>query len=297
MRRGIVVVEQHGVPIAIGTVLGRDGRVLTALSGLAGAVGADLRYADGSMAHAQVVRSDRASDLALLVPQALGWTEGLDASDVDPDGADLRAMLPLRGGRLGPTLAEVSGDVAAHGQRGQPTVRMLNVSVKAPPMAGAPLLDSSGRVVAVLVNACKVIPIFPPASAAAVGEQLPFPPPPCVPEALGAPVEAIRSFLSGSVSASPAAPGLGIRGEPEKQGSVRGVRVVATAPSSPAEKAGLRPNADVIVAVDGHAIETPGRLAEFIGGHAVGDTVNLLVLSDSGFRNVPVHLSGGRLAR
>jgi serine protease Do len=294
VRRGIVLLEQHGDPIAIGTILGRDGRVLTALSGLAGAAAVDLRYADGSKVVARVGRSDKASDLALLVPQSPPWTEGLDASDIDPDGTELHAMLPSRGGRLGATAAEVRGDVAAHGEKAQPTVRMLDVSVKAPTMAGAPLLDSGGRVVAVLVHACKVIPTFPTASTMEGGEQLPLPPPPCVPETLGAPVSAIRSFLAGPVS--PAGPWLGIRGEPEEQGRVRGVRVVANAPSSPAESAGLRPGADVIVAVDGLPVDTPARLAELIGRHTVGDTVKLLVFSDSGFRNVPVCLSSARRA-
>jgi predicted RNA-binding protein YlqC (UPF0109 family) len=296
VRRGVVFVEQHGAPIAIGTVLGRDGRILTALSGLAGAVDVDIRYADGSTVHAQVGRSDEASDLALLVPQSLGWTEGLEASDISADGADMRAMLPTRGGRLGPTLAEVHGDVAAHGQKGQPTVRMLNVIVKAPPMAGAPVLDSHGRVVAVLVRACKVVPTFAPGAASGPGEPLPLPPPPCVPDTLGAPVEAIRSFLAGSAAPampSPSTPVLGLRGE-RNEGSVRGVRVVAIAPSSSAERAGLRPNADVIVAVDGQALDTPERLADIIGRHVVGDTVKLLVFSDAVFRDVLVHLSGGR---
>jgi serine protease Do len=300
VRRGIVLVEQRGDPIAIGTVLGRDGRVLTALSGLGGATGVDLRYADGSIAHAQLERSDKASDLALLVPKSPApWTEGLDASDVDPNRADLRAMLPSRGGRLGATPAAVRGDVAAHGEKGEPTVRMLDVSVKArAAMAGAPLLDSDGHVVAVLVHGCKVIPTFPRASASTMagGEPLPLPPPPCVPELLGAPVAAIRSFLAGPVS--PAAPWLGIRGETELQGKVRGVRVVAIAPSSPAERAGLRPGADVIVAVDGQPAGTPERLAELIGRHTVGDTVKLLVFTDAGFRDVAVRLSdSGRLGR
>ncbi len=290
VRRGIVLVEQNGDPIAIGTILGRDGRVLTALSALAGAAGVDLRYADGSKVVARVGRGDKASDLALLVPQSPPWAEGLDASDIDPDGAELRAMLPSRGGRIDATPAAVRGDVAAHGEKGQPTVRMLDVSVKAPTMVGAPLLDSGGRVVAVLVHACKVIPTFPPASTIGGGEPLPLPPPPCVPETLGARVATIRSFLAGPVSH--ATPWLGVRGQREEQGTVRGVRVLATASSSPAERAGLRPGADVIVAVDGQPVDTSARLAELIGRHTVGDTVKLLVFSDSGYRYVPVYLSG-----
>jgi serine protease Do len=78
-----------------------------------------------------------------------------------------------------------------------------------------------------------------------------------------------------------------------RQPNVRGLRVVAIAPSSPAERAGLRPNADVIVAVDGQPVDSPERLAELIGRHAEGETVKLLVLSDTGFRDVAVHLSGG----
>ena len=57
--RGVVALERNGVPMAIGTVLSGDGRVLTALSGLAGADGADVRYADGTVVHAKVGRSDR----------------------------------------------------------------------------------------------------------------------------------------------------------------------------------------------------------------------------------------------
>ncbi len=52
VRRGVVVVMKNGVPAAIGTVLGTDGRILTALSGLGGAEGADVLYADGTTVHA-----------------------------------------------------------------------------------------------------------------------------------------------------------------------------------------------------------------------------------------------------
>src|SRR5438105_11988793 len=41
IRRGVVALERNGIPLAIGTVLGGDGRVLTSLSGLNGADTAD----------------------------------------------------------------------------------------------------------------------------------------------------------------------------------------------------------------------------------------------------------------
>ena len=62
------------------------------------------------------------------------------------------------------------------------------------------------------------------------------------------------------------------------------------APSSPAEKAALKPTTDLIVAVDGHPIDTPEKLAELIGKHAPGDTVKLLVFAGEQFREVSVAL-------
>jgi serine protease Do len=71
---------------------------------------------------------------------------------------------------------------------------------------------------------------------------------------------------------------------------VVGVRVVAVAPSSPAEMAALKPASDVIVAVDGHPIDTPEKLADLIAKHAPGDTVKLLVFAGEQFRDVAVAL-------
>ena len=201
--RGVVALERNGVPMAIGTVLSGDGRVLTALSGLSGAEGADVRYADGTLVHAKVGRSDRASDLALLVPQSLKWTEGLTASDADPSGLELRAMLPAHGTHLGPALAGVKGQVDAHTREGAALSHMLEVELKGPSVAGAPLLDSAGGVVAVLVRACRG-PASPAESEDASGSWYPtsgavaVPPAraTCRPVVLGAPVSAIRSFLS-----------------------------------------------------------------------------------------------------
>ncbi len=303
--RSVVALERNGAPMAIGTVLSGDGRVLTALSGLAGGDGADVRYADGTVVHAKVGRSDRASDLALLVPQSLKWTEGLSASDLDPAGLELRAMLPAQGVRLGPALADLKGQVDAHTRDGAALSRMLEVDLKGPSVAGAPLLDSAGGVVGVLVRACKgAAPPIEPADASGSWYSKPADADPldktparpstasvraaCRPVVLGAPVSTIRSFLSQAPTTP--APWLGIRGEPELSGSVHGVRVLAVAPSSPAEKAALKPASDLIVAVDGHPLDTPEKLAEIIAKHVPGDTVKLLVLSREQFRDVSVSL-------
>jgi len=293
VRRGVVAIEKNGVPLAIGTVLGGDGRILTALSGLGGAERADVRYADGTTVHATVGHSDKDADLALLVPQGGKWTDGLTASEADPAQSSLQAMLPGRGARVSPADAALKGRIDAHARDGLPLLQMLDVELKGPPIAGAPLLDATGSVVGVLVRACKgVLPVAVDSPWAAWGNAAPPPPKAaCTPVVLGEPVTAIRTFLS-RTPATAVAPGpwLGIRGEAETEGATRGVRLTAVAPQSPAERAGLKPNADIIAAVDGQPIDGPEKLAEAIGRHAPGDTVKLLVFGDGKFREVSVAL-------
>jgi serine protease Do len=288
--------ERNGAPIAIGTVLDGDGRILTSLSGLGGVDIADVRYADGSTVRAKVGSSDKAADLALLVPQSGKRTEGLAASESDPVGATLRAMLPARGARLGPAEAGVRGRADAHGREGETLPAMLDVEVKGPAIAGAPVLDAMGGVVAVLVKACKGASAQPDAMPwASWGTAQDASAKPvsgaCTPVVVGAPVSAIRSFLAKVPAAAPApAAWLGIRVEPIQASSVQGVRVVGVAPSSPAEKAGLKADADVVVAADGRPIDTPDKLADAIGKHAPGESMKLLVFGGDRFRDVSVVL-------
>jgi serine protease Do len=295
VRRGVVAIERNGVPVAIGTVLGNDGRILTALSGLAGGEGADVRYADGTSVHAKVGHSDRDADLALLIPQTGRWTDGLAASEADPTTIDLRAMLPGRGAHLGPAPAGVKGRVDAHARDGSALMQMLDVDLKLPAIAGAPLLDSNGGVVGVLVRACKgaapEAPADSPWSAWGGAQQSAVKAAACSPVVLGAPVTAIRSFLAKTPTTAVApAPWLGIRGETEAQGSARGVRITAVAPQSPADKAGLKPSSDVIVAVDGQSVASTESLSQAIGKHAPGDVIKVLVFEDGKFKDVNVTL-------
>ncbi len=204
IRRGIVAIERNGVPLALGTVLDGDGRILTSLSGLAGGDTADVRYADGTTAHVKVGNGDKATDLALLIPPSNRWLDGLVASEADPVGAPLRVMLPARGARLGPAEADVKGRADAHARDGAPLGSMLDVDVKGPIVAGAPLLDAKGSVVGVLVRACKgaAAPVQPesmPWASWAAGQdqaaKTTAPPAACSAVVVGAPVSASRSFL------------------------------------------------------------------------------------------------------
>jgi serine protease Do len=106
----------------------------------------------------------------------------------------------------------------------------------------------------------------------------------------------LRQFLVRTpLNAVAPSPWLGIVGEPDSAGNTHGVRVMAIAPQSPADKGGLktsteRSRSDLIVAVDGQPVETPERLAELISKHSVGETVKLLVLSGDKFHDLNVTL-------
>jgi serine protease Do len=296
VRRGIVAIERNGVPMAIGTVLGGDGRILTALSGLGGAEGADVRYADGTTVHTKVGHADKDSDLALLVPLTGKWTDGLIASEADPTGSVLHAMLPGRGAHFGPADAAIKGRIDAHARDGMALPQMLDVDLKGLPIAGAPLLDQTGNVVGVLVRACKGISdaAAPAADAWSSWGNAPkaVPKAPvCNPVVVGEPVTAIRSFLSKTPATAVApSPWLGVRGEAVTDGSSHGVKLTAVAPDSPADKAGLHASDDIIVAVDGQPVTAPEGLAQAIGKHAPGDNVKLLVYGAGKFREVSVAL-------
>src|SRR5205823_9095439 len=140
--------------------------------------------------------------------------------------------------------------------------------------AGAPLIDGGGAVAGIIVRACKA------------GDSGP-----CTPIWIGAPVHTMRTFLMKTPqNAVQPAPWLGLNGVSDAAGASKGVRVVAVAPGSPAEKAGLKAGADLIAGVDGQPVDTPERMSELIGRHAIGEPVKLLVVSGEKFREVAIVL-------
>lgn len=291
LRKGIVQVEQGGRPIAIGTVLSRDGRVLTSLSGLGNVTEPELRYADGSVVKAKVGHKDKGWDLALLVPQSGKWLDGLVPTDADPSNAELKAFLP-KAGKLTAAGVGLKGRTDVTSKEGEPLKSVLDIDLKgSPSVLGAPVLDPSGKVVGVLVRACKDSSASE--GAPKDGKTAAKDAPQCSPVTVAAPVYALRSFLVRTpATAAIPAPWLGLGGAPSAEGNVKGVKIMGIAPGSPAEKAGLKAgeSADTIVAVDGAPVETPEQLAEAIAKHAIGQTVKLLVFSGGKFREAPVTL-------
>lgn len=295
LRRGVVQIEQGGRPMAVGTVLQRDGRILTALSALNGLETVDVRYADNSVVKSKIGHKDKDWDLALLIPQSGRWLDGLMPTDVDLNGVDIKAFLP-KGGKLGGVPIGFRGLMDVKTREGDPLRGVLDLDFKGlPQIPGAPVLEPNGKVVGVLAKACKPTASSSDkggasavAAAAGVDKSLV-----CAPVTMGVPVKALRAFLMKTpAEAIQPAPWLGLGGAPSDSGSVKGVKVMGVAPGSPAEKAGLKPGdtGDTIVAVDGSPVETPEQLAELISKRAIGQGVKLLVFSQGKFREATVTL-------
>ena len=285
VRKGVVQVEQGGRPLAVGMVLSKDGRVLTSLSALGAATDPELRYADGSVVKAKIGHKDKSWDLALLIPQSGRWLDGLVPSQDDPGSGELKAFLP-KGGKLASTAVGFKGRTDAASKEGEALKSALELDLKgSPSVPGAPIIDANGKVVGVLVRACKDAGESSPAKGAKETK-----PPPCAPLTVGAPVYALRSFLMKTpATAVIPSPWLGLGGAPNEAGNFKGVKVMGVAPGSPAEKAGLKAGegGDMIVAVDGQPVETPEQLAEAIAKHAIGHTVKFLVFNAGKLRETP----------
>jgi len=304
----VVTVERDGRVLAVGAVLSGDGngRILTSLSAIAGAAitaahpvdTADVRYADGSVVHARIAHRDRSWDLALLVPLSGKWLDGLAASGTSPMDVLLQAPIAAHSGRPVVVAAHVRGLFDARAKEGGTLLSsVLDVELQnATPTLGAPVTDMTGGVVGVFVKACQGAPRPTPTPAPAVPATPAAATPSCVPLVVAAPLSAIHDFLvHAPLTAVTPSAWLGIVGVPDTESNTHGVRVMAVAPESPAQKAGLkasedRTQADLIVAVDSQPVDSPEGLAEIISRHAIGERVKLLLLSAGKFHEATVVL-------
>jgi serine protease Do len=281
-RQGVVLLERQGKPIGLGTVLKGDGRILTALSSLGHGNNIDARFADGSVSQVRVGHSDRAWDLALLIPQNGRWQQGLRASRraLTDAGSSLHAFNVVGNKQLMLSRTLVKGTRTLVGGDAELLRDAVELTTQVKPGdVGSPILDATGDVMAIVARACAPLK-------EGSCTQVPF----------GVPVTAVKAFLQNvPANAVPPAPWLGIQGAAEDTGVVRGVRVLGVHPKSPAAAAGLKggsdkSGADLVVAVNHVPVTTPEQLATQIGGHSVGDTVELLLFGGGKYRQVSVAL-------
>lgn len=278
--RGVVIIERAGQVLGLGTALSGDGRILTALSPLGSGNDIDVKFADGKVVRAKLGHHDRMWDLALLVPQTGKWTEGLTASTRDPvrPDATIRSYSTSRG-KVAPGAMVIRGRRTLLGADDVELPNALELGSRVSPLdLGSPIIDEDGRVVSLLVRGC------------APNEGRP-----CTPVAFGVPINAIRSFLKTvPATAVPPSAWLGIEGVADVATVVKGVRVQAVQPNSPAAEAKLvggdATASDLIVAVDGAPVTTPESLVEAIRARAIGDKVPLLLFGQGKYRQVTVVL-------
>jgi serine protease Do len=272
-RRGVVSIERAGEVIGLGTVLGEDGRILTALSPLNDGNNLAIRYPDGSAVKAKVGHSNRLWDMAMLVPQVGKWPEGLSASTKDPlQQKGLKSFSPGKGkAQVVPIALKGRKDFLGADEQALRGFFEIGSKLGAKEL-GSPVVDEQGNVVAMVGRAC-----------------MPVEKGPCLPSPVGVPVPVIRQFLA---SAPPStvrpAPWLGIRGVAEK-GAISGVRVLGVQPESPADEAGIKAAndkvpGDLIVAVDDHPVGSPEDLSRAILSKGVGERAKVLLFRQGKFQ-------------
>jgi serine protease Do len=277
IRQSLATVEVAGHATGIAVILDGDGRLITSLTAVGANDAADVRYADGHVVHAHAAHKDRVLDLALLVPLSGRYTTGLLPSDKDPMTVELRTG-SLATGHPAIIPAKLKDRIDAHAKDGTSLSGAWELD-HAPP-SGAPLLDPEGRGLGIAGHACRNAAAGATTSSTA-----------CVDATVIIPILSIRIFLSHTpANAVAPSPWLGINGTADTVNGIRGVRVQAVAPRSPAEHGGLHTTSDLIVVADGQPLDTPERLAEIVSKHAVGDTLKLSVFAGGHYREVDVVL-------
>ena len=279
-----------------GFVWDEQGHIVTNNHVVAGASGAQVRLSDGQDVRASLVGVSPAHDLAVIkidvstppAPLPIGSSADLRVGQTtfaigNPFGLDwtlttgivssLDRALPSEDGR---TLIDhlIQTDAAIN-----------------PGNSGGPLLDSAGRLIGVNTM------IFSPSGASAgVG--------------FAVPVDTVNRVVPELIATGNyVRPVLGVELDERlnqlitERAGVPGVVVLRVTPGSAAEKAGLRGvrrsadggivAGDIVIALNGTAVESVARLLSRLDDHRVGETVRLTLLRDGQKTDVGVTLQAG----
>jgi S1-C subfamily serine protease len=274
------------------------GHVVTNNHVVAGASGAQVRLSDGRDAAASLVGVSPAHDLAVLRIDVGGLPPALPIGS----SADLRVGQTTFaiGNPFGLDFTLTTGIVSAldrslTAEDGRQVIEHLIQTDAAinPGNSGGPLLDSAGRLIGV-----NTLIYSPSGASAGVG--------------FAVPVDTVNRVVPQLIATGKyVRPALGVEVDERlnqlltERSGVKGVVVLRVTPGSAAEAAGLRgariegggrtvTPVDVIVAVDGTAVESVARLLGRLDERRVGETVRLTVLRDGQRTEVAVTLQAAQ---
>ncbi|UGT61551.1 S1C family serine protease [Nocardia asteroides] len=208
-----------------------DGHLLTSAHLIGPAESTDVRFADGTVAVADVVGSDPLSDIAVLRARGGGPAP---ARLGDADALTLGRLVVALADPAGPGGAVSAGVVGAvdravpvlSRRAGRLVEQVLHTDVRCEPhAAGGPLADTAGRVIGVLTAAAGIGGLAVPIGAVARR----------VLDTLLADGLVRRAYLGVVVAAAPVPPELR-----QVAGQAAGARVTAVVRGGPADRAGLQ---------------------------------------------------------
>lgn len=259
----VVSVDVGGRWNATGTIWS-DGIVLTTAHALRDSEDLHVISGDGNRHAAHLAGWDFATDLALFRADGLSAAGGAVAEQAALRAGELAIVLARRGaGEPFTRIALVAGLVsAARGRARRERVIQLDLELF-PGFSGGPLVDTRGRIVG--LNTAGLLRGA----------------------ALSLPVERVGPLVTELLASGRIARGyLGVRMEPVRLGLAsgnvdqtqsRGLLINTLEPGGPAERAGMLVG-DILVSVDGEAVEAPENLLERLEGERIGKPIRLGVI-------------------
>lgn len=269
--------ELYEVPQGAGSgfVWDKDGRIITNFHVVYGASAIQVTLSDGSTYPAEVVGLDPDDDIAVLrikspkkplVPIDVGKSSGLQVGQTvmaigNPFGLDTSLSVGV--------VSALGRNIVSMSRRTIRDVIQTDAAIN-PGNSGGPLLDSFGRLIGM-----NTAIVSPSGAYAGIG--------------FAVPVDIIsRAVPQLIANGKVARPALGVRMVPDqlfRHTQDTGVAILSVLSGSPAEKAGLRGSTlthdggirfgDIILKIDGDAVNSADDVSAAIDRHQVGDTVKI----------------------
>ena len=290
----IQVESQAGGAEGSGVVLDSDGRVLTNNHVVSGAQTVQVTLSDGSVYDAEIVGTDPTTDLAVVQltdpPSDLKPAKFGDSDDVVVGEPVMALGNPLGLANTATTgiVSALDRPVTASAEDGSDQVVTNAIQIDAavnPGNSGGPLFNASGEVIGITSSIATLSSGGGGTSSSSGSIGLGF----AIPGNLAT---QIGDQLKENGTAEHAFLGVSMSDATAKADGVtrRGAGVEDVVADSPAGKAGIQ-QGDVIVAIDGDAVNGPESLTAFVREKAAGDKSVLTIVRDGKTEEVTVTLA------